>query len=306
MGCDILRFVSPRNERVLLILADISGYTRFMVASQLALVHGQQVVTALLEAILGEVDFPLEVHQIEGDAVFLYALHPGDDEGWERLTEEVGGKLFRFFEAFARVLVAESESTLCVCEVCNHLHQLKLKIVVHSGNALFHQVGDFSEISGVDVILAHRLLKNSVEADEYILMTDAAARDLRLAERVPIERGVERVPEIGEVETFVHRPDPAFAEARSRFFQGPVSEMLGTTLGGGLREVRGQFATWSRGDPVVPLHNLQDSPKRNGAVSGLVLLLMTPFQLLLFPLLSSARALFRRFRISRAEPHRHS
>ena len=56
--------MEPKAERLLLILADISGYTRFMLASQIALVHGQQVITSLIEAILQEVEIPLEVKEI--------------------------------------------------------------------------------------------------------------------------------------------------------------------------------------------------------------------------------------------------
>ena len=128
--------MEPKTERLLLILADISGYTEFMLASQVALVHGQQVITNLIEAILREVEIPLEVKEIEGDAVFLYAIRPRDNEAWSEICEEVGRKLLRFFEAFSAVLVAESESTLCPCAVCQHMHELKLKIIVHSGEAL--------------------------------------------------------------------------------------------------------------------------------------------------------------------------
>ena len=91
----------PRTERIVLILADISGYTRFMLASQEALVHGQQVITELLESIIREVEIPLEVKEIEGDAVFLYAVKPDDDAAWEEARRMIGRKLISFFEAFA-------------------------------------------------------------------------------------------------------------------------------------------------------------------------------------------------------------
>jgi len=78
--------MEPRTERLLLILADISGYTKFMLASQVALVHGQQVITALIEAILAEVAIPLEVKEVEGDAVFLYSVRPRDDAAWQEVS----------------------------------------------------------------------------------------------------------------------------------------------------------------------------------------------------------------------------
>src|SRR5712691_3223599 len=51
--------MEPREERVVLILADISGYTKFMVANQTAAVHGQVTITLLIETLLREVDIPL-------------------------------------------------------------------------------------------------------------------------------------------------------------------------------------------------------------------------------------------------------
>jgi len=69
--------------------------------------------------------------------------------GWEEATALLRG-------VFGRA-VAEPESTLCLCAVCQHLHELKLKIIVHSGEALFHTIGDFADVSGVDVIFAHQV-----------------------------------------------------------------------------------------------------------------------------------------------------
>jgi hypothetical protein len=66
-----------QTRKLIVILADISGYTRFMVESHTAALHGQIVINGLLESILREVDIPLTLQEIEGDAVFLYAAHPG-------------------------------------------------------------------------------------------------------------------------------------------------------------------------------------------------------------------------------------
>jgi hypothetical protein len=51
---------------------------------------------------------------------------------------------------------------------------------------LIHDVGRFTELHGVDVIVAHRLLKNSVDADGYVLLSDDA---------------------YGYVDAAIHRPD---------------------------------------------------------------------------------------------------
>ncbi len=290
--------MEPRTERLLLILADISGYTKFMLASQVALIHGQQVITALIEAILAEVEIPLEVKEIEGDAVFLYSVRPLDDEAWQEVNAEVGRKLLRFFEVFSAVLVAESESTFCLCAVCKHLHELKLKIIVHSGEALFHTIGDFADVSGVDVILAHRLLKNSVDADEYILMTEPAYRDLRFPFELEVHKSSEEYEGFGSIATFVHIPGGAFEKSRRAFLARNTGQILATTLGGGLREVWGQFKTLLRGERLAAFRHLPMDERGlvRSILAGLQLLVMTPIQLLLFPPLASVRAVIRRRR----------
>ena len=193
-----------RTERVVLILADISGYTRFMLANQKAIAHGQMVITKLLEELIREVEIPLEVKEIEGDAVFLYAIKPDDDAAWEETRQLIGRKLVGFFEAFARGILAGSEFALCSCPSCQNIDQLKLKIVVHSGEAVFHEVGRFSDLSGVDVILVHRLLKNSVPSDEYVLMTESAYRDIEFPTEVEVRRGEEKYEGFGAIRTYTY------------------------------------------------------------------------------------------------------
>jgi len=214
------------TERVVLILADISGYTRFMLANQTAIVHAQMIITKLLEEIIGEVEIPLHVKEIEGDAVFLYAVRPDDEEAWEGTRRLIGAKLLAFFEAFSRGILAGSEFALCSCPSCQNVDQLKLKLVVHSGEAVFHQVGSFSDLSGPDVILAHRLLKNSVPSDEYVLMTGSAYRDVGFAPGIEVRQGEEHYEGFGAIPTYTHlmsaRPEEQAVERlyadRSRAF----------------------------------------------------------------------------------------
>jgi hypothetical protein len=214
------------------------------------------------------------------------------------VSAEIGRKLLRFFEAFSAVLVAESESTLCPCAICKHMHELKLKIIVHSGEALFHTIGDVADVSGVDVILAHRLLKNSVEADEYILMTEPAYRELRFPSELEVHESSEAYEGFGSIATFIHYPGGAFEKSRRSFLSGDTGQMLATTMGGGLREVQGQFKTLLRGKQLAELRHfpMDERGLARNILAGLMLLLLTPIQLLLFPPLASLRALIRRRR----------
>jgi class 3 adenylate cyclase len=232
--------VERGTQSVVLIIADISGYTRFMVANQVALVHAQMVITKLLEGIIRDVEIPLEVREIEGDAVFLYAIKPDDAAAWEQRRRLIGRKLLGFFETFARGIVAGSEFALCSCPSCQNVDQLKLKIVVHSGEALFHQVGRFSYLSGVDVILAHRLLKNSVPSNEYVLMTESAYRDIEFPNDVAVTRGEEQYEGFGAITTYTYFTDGACAPKPEAVEQ--LYADRGRAFGTGLRMLaRGYF-----------------------------------------------------------------
>ena len=60
--------MEPREQQLVMILADISGYTKFMVANQLAAVHGQQCITFLIETIIRQVDIPLHLQILRATA----------------------------------------------------------------------------------------------------------------------------------------------------------------------------------------------------------------------------------------------
>ena len=77
--------------------------------------------------------------------------------------------------------------TTCTCGACTRAGSLDLKFVVHAGKYVLQDIAGSRELTGLDVVLAHRLLKNhaaeAVGTGAYLLVTDAAARTLD----VPIE-----------------------------------------------------------------------------------------------------------------------
>src|SRR5712671_2353564 len=149
-------------EPVLLIIADISGYTRYMTANAKTLAHSQTIITELVKAIISSVELPLEVAKLEGDAVFLFCRKQSDSKPWAKARRDISEKLLTFFHMFSEKVVELTQSNTCTCNACTHIEKLRLKVIVHSGEALFHQVFNFVELGGVDVIIVHRLLKNSV------------------------------------------------------------------------------------------------------------------------------------------------
>jgi len=207
----------PHEQRLILLLADISGYTKFMVENQLSAVHGQMVISHLLEALLQEVDLPLELQEIEGDAIFLIATR-ADDEDWQLVLKDVRTKLLRFFEVFIQAAAALGEMTACKCAICTHADELKLKIIVHTGRAVFHMLAGRRQVSGTDVILAHRLLKNSVPGNEYLLLSDDAYREFGREMGIEFEPGNETYDNLGKVKTWAHHLGDRFESAREAFY----------------------------------------------------------------------------------------
>ncbi|MCI0602795.1 DUF2652 domain-containing protein [bacterium] len=190
-------------KKVVLIIADISGYTRYMLANRRDLEHGQSVITELIKTIIKEVEIPLEVSKLEGDAVFMYAI---EGEAWNREKKLIGDRLPRFFHAFRARLDELKGSTDCICGACANIDKLRLKLIVHAGEAIFYEIAGFTELSGVDVIIVHRLLKNSVSSNQYILITEQALDELEVPSELVVYPNYEEYPEIGRIKTYVHFP----------------------------------------------------------------------------------------------------
>jgi len=187
-------------KKVILIIADISGYTNFMLSNVQSLEHGQEVITELLKAVIKQADMPLEVAKLEGDAVFLYAIVENG-----AVAGAISERLLRFFRVFQERL-DQLAITDCQCGACINVAKLRLKLIVHSGEALFYEIGNFLELAGVDVIIVHRLLKNSVRSNEYILLTEAAFQQLKISEEIPSVESLEKYDAIGEIKTRVYYP----------------------------------------------------------------------------------------------------
>jgi hypothetical protein len=192
-------------NKVVLMLADIGGYTRFMVDTRLAVEHSHEIITRLIRALIAQVELPLELAKLEGDAVFLYAKKPGDLDAWGEARKNIGAKLLQFFAVFHRTLEELAGCGSCDCGACCHIDALRLKIVVHSGTAVFYRIEQFDELSGGDVILAHRLLKNGVRPDSHYALLTRPAIDYMDVDpaRLGLTAHRERYEYFGEVECFV-------------------------------------------------------------------------------------------------------
>jgi len=189
------------SERTLLV-ADISGYTRFVVQNRAHWAHAQVIISSLLQSIISEAEPSLRLEKLEGDAAFFVGRGEGEDSA--ALAQQVEG----MFESFAQALRRLLDSRLCGCAVCRGVEALRLKVVVHRGEVLPQSIAGHSEVSGVAVIVVHRLLKNDVPRKHYLLLTEAGLNAFPSAP-ARLETGEIDDPDLGEIPYWVHYPpDP--------------------------------------------------------------------------------------------------
>lgn len=155
-----------------LVVVDISGYTKFITERSLTLAHAEQIITDLISAVIDASYHPLILNKLEGDAALLYRLLESDDVAAAR---DVMAQVRTFFPAFHTCVARLSEMRRnCNCDACTNIKNLKLKAFVHAGDILLKRVRQFDELAGEPVIFLHRLMKNTVQSREYVLITQEA------------------------------------------------------------------------------------------------------------------------------------
>src|SRR5262249_36119770 len=112
--------------------------------------------------------------EIEGDATFLSRDVDGlDGPATLEAVTQTAVAMHRAFHAERRNV----EKNICPCKSCNQTKGLQLKFVAHVGDVATQTIKRHKKLIGVDVIYVHRMLKNSVEVPEYILVSDELYRD---------------------------------------------------------------------------------------------------------------------------------
>lgn len=185
----------PKLSGVALLLADISGYTRFMRQPRMSLLHAQALIDRLTTALVRIVERPLALSKIEGDATIFYAMPDG-----EATRRAIVDTVPILLTAFASEQGEIQSAKLCRCTACEAVDELRIKFVAHAGEAVVSDRGGSTDFSGPSVILAYRLLKNSIPASEYFLMTEPFFGVLTEEERVQMDRQVEPVEGFEPVE----------------------------------------------------------------------------------------------------------
>ena len=152
------------ETQALLFIPDISGFTKFVTETETR--HSKHIISELIEAILESNELGMEVSEIEGDAVLFY--RKGNPPKLEELINQAK-KMFLDFHTQLKIIQRDN---VCQCGACRTAVNLTLKFITHFGYLEEVTIQNFTKIMGSDVILAHRLLKNNINHNEYLLLTD--------------------------------------------------------------------------------------------------------------------------------------
>jgi hypothetical protein len=217
-----------RTRRGYLLLADISGYTAFLTGTELE--HADAIVHELTTLIRDRLAPPMRFVKLEGDAVFCHADVSSFEDG-ERLIELIESCYF----AFSNRLVDMRRETTCRCAACASISALDLKFVVHHGTYVIDSEGDREDLTGPDVILVHRLLKNTV-GDEggpkaYAFFTDSCLERMPASFELPEHS--ESYESFGRTTGGVHDLERVAAEMREarRLYVGSEDADLEVSFG---------------------------------------------------------------------------
>ena len=201
------------SHRGFIVLVDISGYTNFISSHNIessdneklstGQAHAEHIISDLLEKVIDELDGVLKINKLQGDAALFYGVAEDNKD----LSEKIFDKLQSSFDVFNQRLNEIKFCEACSCGTCADVGNLKLKSFVHFGDFLIKKINQFKEIAGQDVILAHRLMKNSISVSEYMLFTKTFSEIKNLDSLGFVEDRKENYDDIGQVDCKVFYPD---------------------------------------------------------------------------------------------------
>ncbi|MBC7912725.1 MAG: DUF2652 domain-containing protein [Pyrinomonadaceae bacterium] len=142
---------------------DITGFTKFIATSDLS--FSSSFIPGLLRRLVNANIINLAVGEIEGDAIFFYRT--GRLPSISMVAKQCR-LLFQTFHNYLKIIEKEDPENFA-----KHLAdgQMGLKIIVHYGDIMAANIKGRTKLIGQNVIIAHKLLKNSIKEGEYILIT---------------------------------------------------------------------------------------------------------------------------------------
>jgi len=183
------------SKSTLLYIPDISGFTDFVNKTEIN--HSRHIISELLEIIIDSNKYGMSVSEIEGDAVLFFK---DEIPSVSDLIEQCQHTFKKFHSHLRRY----DTERICRCGACEIASKLSLKFIIHAGDVEKINIKDHQKLHGTDVILAHRLLKNSINEKEYILITDKLELDQTVLKEnnldwVTLEQGIESYDNLDEI-----------------------------------------------------------------------------------------------------------
>lgn len=154
-----------KGSPMLICIPDISGFTEFMSETDFEL--SSKIIPALLNQIIYTNKIGLKVSEIEGDAVLFFKT--GEMPSLEKLIEQCRIFYTEFYKELdiLRERHKENKDASTIPKI------LGLKIILHYGKEIaLTKVGTRIKLFGEDLIIAHKLLKNEIKLNEYLLLTE--------------------------------------------------------------------------------------------------------------------------------------
>jgi hypothetical protein len=177
----------------LFFIPDISGYTSFI--NQVEIDHSTHIIKELLEIIISANVLDLKISEIEGDAVFFYRTGKGPT------VEELIEQAEEMFTKFHQHLKFYERDRICQCGACSTANELSLKFVSHFGESTSRKIGTYNKLFGPDVTLVHKLLKNDIPFNDYLLFSSTIniSKGLEKWDWSTMKKGIYNYSDIGEV-----------------------------------------------------------------------------------------------------------
>ena len=157
MASNLINNDSSKAFDGIVLIPDISGFTKFVSSTEFEI--GKKITRELLSTILDYNIYNFQISEIEGDAVLFYSKNPITPlqirKQFEIMLDKFNNKLKQL----------KNDTGIQI--------DLTLKMIVHYGRIATYKLNKFTKLYGKTVIEAHRLLKNSVKSNSYLLFTES-------------------------------------------------------------------------------------------------------------------------------------
>lgn len=154
-----------KENKGVVFIVDISGYSKFV--RQISPSNGISVIRSLFNRIIGRNHLSFNISEIEGDAILFYRM------GIPPSIEEILRQFADMRNAFKLILNDYASEFPAVTG-------LDLKAIAHYGYIDEYTVDRFSKLYGNTLVDAHRLLKNSIPSNAYVLLTTDYLEEMKV------------------------------------------------------------------------------------------------------------------------------